>query len=350
MFWASSLISSLFSVSPQTSFWEAFVWIRFPLFVVASIYLFSNRRSVIMLYLATLFIGSLAMGIISISELLYFLEWVTVEAQGQLTFSSDRGDGRLMWPYGDYYPGSYHSKVVMPLFLISIYFALNGLRGKYFSYAFLLFSCFSCAITGERVHTLLKGINIFFALLFMPKRLSYVIGLMISGIALLLVYFVLHPYAVQRYAQIIFELLSPSTSNYFLLVTGALTVFKENIFFGIGVDNYLTSCSSLQVNGLICNVHPHNYFLQILAETGLVGFSLASLMFFYLTKYCWAIYTQSPKEIGATVALITLITVFFPIQTTGDFFGQWNNLCIWAAIAMGIMVSNVKLSNQTKGI
>ena len=135
----------------------------------------------ILLYLVTLFIGSLTMGIISIAEILYFLEWVTVEGQKQLTFSDDRGDGRLMWPYGDFYPGSYHSKVVMPLFLISIYFALNGLRGKYFAYAFLLFSCFSCAITGERVHTVLKGINIFFALLFMPKRLSYVIGLAIFG-------------------------------------------------------------------------------------------------------------------------------------------------------------------------
>ena len=255
-----------------------------------------------------------------------------------------------MWPYGEFYPGSYHSKVVMPLFLISIYFALNGLRGKYFAYAFILFSCFSCAITGERVHTVLKGINIFFALLFMPKRLSYVIGLVILGIASFLVYFALHPFAVQRYAQIISEVLSPSTSNYFLLVTGALTVFKESIFFGVGVDNYLTVCSSLQVNGLICNVHPHNYFLQILAETGLVGLSLAFLMFFYLTKYCLALYKQGSKEIGATVALITLITVFFPIQTTGDFFGQWNNLCIWTAIGVAIMVSNVKFSVETKGI
>ena len=109
-------------------------------------------------------------------------------------------------------------------------------------------------------------------------------------------YFALHPFAVQRYAQIIFEVLSPSTSNYFLLVTGALTVFKESIFFGVGVDNYLTVCSSLQVNGLICNVHPHNYFLQILAETGLVGLSLAFLMFFYLTKYCWALYKQGSKR------------------------------------------------------
>ena len=67
----------------------------------------------------------------------------------------------------------------------------------------------------------------------------------------------------------------------------AYEMFKNNFWFGIGPKNFRLICNQEEyfLNEFSCSTHPHNYILQILAETGIFGgviFILIYLGFFFL--------------------------------------------------------------------
>ena len=85
-----------------------------------------------------------------------------------------------------------------------------------------------------------------------------------------------------------------------------------------------------------CGNHPHNFYIQIFAETGLIGLILASLMFFQIIKICYRERKIYPNNFYSSTAFVIPFTIFFPIQNTNSFFGQWGNLFIWFSVAFAI--------------
>jgi len=130
-----------------------------------------------------------------------------------------------------------------------------------------------------------------------------------------------------------------------IIYLSSIKMFRDNPIFGIGPNNYRNKCSekkyyikdenfesfkSRNNDGLInhCNTHPHNYYIQLLAETGLTGFSfliLLSIVFIFnlrkitLTKhkYLNINYYNSQVFIFASILLH-----LWPITSTGNFFGS----------------------------
>ena len=62
---------------------------------------------------------------------------------------------------------------------------------------------------------------------------------------------------------------------------GYLT-WKENVFFGGGINSFYLSC---KINFDICTNHPHNYYLEILSELGILGFILLTVIFITLLYF-----------------------------------------------------------------
>ena len=58
-----------------------------------------------------------------------------------------------------------------------------------------------------------------------------------------------------------------------------------NKYIGGGIKNFRYYCHvrpNIEKNSkFVCNMHPHNYYLEILTETGLVGFFI-DINYFYL--------------------------------------------------------------------
>ena len=54
----------------------------------------------------------------------------------------------------------------------------------------------------------------------------------------------------------------------------AYDLFKKNTIFGVGPKGFRHYCRSVNYDSEIgiCSTHPHNTLIQILAETGLIGF------------------------------------------------------------------------------
>ena len=60
---------------------------------------------------------------------------------------------------------------------------------------------------------------------------------------------------------------------------------KDNKILGIGPKNFRIKCKEkkYQISELTCSTHPHNTVLQLMSETGILGFM------FYFTSYIFFI-------------------------------------------------------------
>ena len=76
--------------------------------------------------------------------------------------------------------------------------------------------------------------------------------------------------------------------QYTLLQKSGFKVWRNNIFFGVGINNFERECEKLELNKINnyspCSTHPHNTWVEILSETGLVGVILFILCLFSLLK------------------------------------------------------------------
>ena len=69
----------------------------------------------------------------------------------------------------------------------------------------------------------------------------------------------------------------------------AYRMFLDNKILGVGIKNFRHFCSNEKyiVSGLSCSTHPHNTYIQILSETGIIGFLflIITLIYFCLNIF-----------------------------------------------------------------
>lgn len=134
----------------------------------------------------------------------------------------------------------------------------------------------------------------------------------------------------------------------------ALRMFLDNPIFGQGPRSFRYLCSEekfIRSDG-ICTTHPHNTYLQLLAETGLVGFSFIFLLFLFsskelVKKFLNNIKYQKKDNDFIKIKYISLIAIFvclFPFAPNGNFFNNWLSFIYYYPIAFYIYSIN-KIKN-----
>ena len=91
--------------------------------------------------------------------------------------------------------------------------------------------------------------------------------------------------------------------------------YKIDIF-----DNY-----NFRLN---CGNHPHNTYLQLISETGIIGFGFVFLFFLYILMSLLKNFFNSKKKFEKSfdfkICILTCIFInLFPFTTTGNFFNNW---------------------------
>lgn len=125
------------------------------------------------------------------------------------------------------------------------------------------------------------------------------------------------------------------------LYKSSFNIFKDNVMFGVGPKNYKFVCKNLkyEINPQSCSNHPHNTYLQLLSETGIIGFIFIFTLFLYLIYKCLIhFYLQFlNKKIFSDfeVCLIAAIIIsIWPIIPTGDFFNNWLSIVYFLPTGM----------------
>ena len=138
----------------------------------------------------------------------------------------------------------------------------------------------------------------------------------------------------------------------------AIDTWKGNKIFGNGIKSFREDCWRLSersdiylgekpISGKknrLCSSHPHNYYLEILTETGIVGLFLVFIMAFlfivFIFKNLNFVKKTSIENFILLSVIISLITEAFPLRSTGSFFTT-NNMTYL------ILISSIVLSYKT---
>ena len=112
----------------------------------------------------------------------------------------------------------------------------------------------------------------------------------------------------------------------------------EHKYIGGGIKSFRYNCVTFN-----CSSHPHNYYLEILSELGLIGFFLISIIFF--TILFKSFFNQHAKKINLTYNKIIIPFMFlflieiFPIKSTGSFFTTGNATYLFLIMSITIALS-----------
>ena len=328
-FWGVCLLSAALSDLPAYSLGEAFIWIRFPLFAMASCFWLATDKRLLYAMMGMTMVGMTIMTGILTAEVLI------VGQQG----------GRLSWPYGDLVPGNYLAKAGLPAFCVLVALAVSGYRQVNSFAAIISFVTISLSvITGERINFIIRACGGMLAgLLWRPKVRRYVCLVLIEVLAVLAVLFSSPNIGNRFIDKFIEQLPSHNESPYFRVMNSGMVTFETAPVLGVGTANYRILCPGLtrESTDVDCHPHPHNYYIQLLAETGVIGLVFGCVMLGSIIWSCAQTSIKGRADVVMSTAVIIPLGLFFPIQSTADFFGQWNNIFMWSAVALALSAGNL---------
>ncbi len=120
----------------------------------------------------------------------------------------------------------------------------------------------------------------------------------------------------------------------------AYNMFKNNKFFGVGNKMYRKLCSEKEynINKFSCTTHPHNFYIQVLAENGFFGFIFIISLFTYCSLIIFKeIYFRNiKKENNLDDKSVLILTGVFlnlwPIIPSGNLYNNWLSILIYLPI------------------
>ena len=127
--------------------------------------------------------------------------------------------------------------------------------------------------------------------------------------------------------------------NYAPIYESAFKISENNPVFGIGTKMFRETCMKEEYyveNG--CSTHPHNTYLQLIAETGIIGLLpilliFISILFIYLKSYINFIFKRKDYLSNSKIAFLgALFMYFFPFVPTLNFFHNWYSIITFLPI------------------
>ena len=112
----------------------------------------------------------------------------------------------------------------------------------------------------------------------------------------------------------------------------AISMFINSPLFGHGPNNFRNACKKFEYNEHSCTTHPHNIFLQIISETGIIGFIFYILAILFLIINLNINYKNN-KILNKLITIYFLI-YFIPILPSGNFFNNYININFFLILSL----------------
>lgn len=115
--------------------------------------------------------------------------------------------------------------------------------------------------------------------------------------------------------------------------------FSEKKLLGNGYKSFRFKCEKFSnIENTSCATHPHNYYLEIIHDSGLIGL-LFFILFFssLLLKVILKIYKfklDDAYKIILTLFVLNILIEIFPIKSSGSIFTTWNGTIFWVSISL----------------
>ena len=131
------------------------------------------------------------------------------------------------------------------------------------------------------------------------------------------------------------------------LIRTANNMFNEQPIFGHGQKMFRVICKDEKyATGITpCMTHPHNFYIQLLAETGIIGFLfllsvLVYVIYTALRQFISIIFRQKRHLTDYQVSLLAgILIIVWPLTTNGNFFNNW--LMITYSLPVGFYLQSI---------
>ncbi|MDC3174352.1 O-antigen ligase family protein [Candidatus Pelagibacter sp.] len=244
--------------------------------------------------------------------------------------------------------GSYLSRLWPIFFGLSIFIFKR--KDKQFFMFILIFILSEALIflSGDRTAFFYINLSAIFVILFSKKLLKLRLLTLTSSILLLIIISFINPTAKERVVdQTLNQMNLSSEKNLQQKQEGiyiftrehthhylsAYRMFIDNIVLGVGVKNFRVFCKDEQykISDVSCSSHPHNTYIQILSETGILGFIFLFTVFiyycFYVIKHMIFRFKGKFYFTDFEICILSGIAIYlWPIAPTGNVFNNWLNI------------------------
>jgi O-antigen ligase len=249
--------------------------------------------------------------------------------------------------------GSYLSRLFPLLFALFLFKEKKQLKLYSMSILFILLSGL-IYISGERAAFFLFILSFIFMMIFLKKFAKLKIIIFFSSLILIIFFSFIFSEVRERMISNPVSIIKKSTlpSGPDGLFRTAYNMFLDKPLVGHGPKMFRVICKNEKyaVGIHSCDTHPHNFYLQLLAETGIIGFSFLFSAFAYVL-YCAyrqlksIVLRQKRYLTDYQVCLLAgiLITVW-PITTNGNFFNNW--LMIVYSLPVGFYLHSIYGKNK----
>ena len=265
---------------------------------------------------------------------------------------------KLTGPFGDeQIAGSYLQRFsIFSFFLIIIYFPNLSFKIKIGLFSILIILFFYSMILAANRMPIVLFLLFWIFLFFFEKKLRKFSFLLIGSLILIFYIFFQFNHEVNNYTLHFFktsigiiislpDLLSGNdikefSNTYIKEFYSGLRSWEENVFIGGGINSFHYNCVKTVS---ACASHPHNYYLEILSELGLVGMALWLFVFFNviyvsIVKKYFLKSNFSNNHLITPFAILFIVEIF-PFKTTGSFFTTGNATFIFFILSVIIALS-----------
>ena len=375
IFWFYLLIVSLFAINKSDSFGRSLPYLRYILFICSIIYFFNKLTDkqkkflfIFIFFIITFFTIDLHIQHFFGSDIFGIKKpGNDVRVNGLFGFCIECKDGK---ENNRYIAGSFLITFA-PLYLIYFRLLVTKFVNSIISYNIFIYSIFliffvSILITGDRIsyikfplffllyfvfiHLILEKNMKFFIIFFLILILTLLasIQMLNSDVCtklnntLSLDGFFCIP--IQRFNDLKDTIILFENSSYYKIFSTGFLVWLNNPVFGVGLKNFRHACMDFDLMG--CTTHPHNFYLEILSETGIFGliiFLIIIVAFIILFFKEQKNEKDYEKKFVNFMFLMSLIILFWPIGTTGSFYGNSQGPLIYYFI--GLSLANLSKNN-----
>jgi O-antigen ligase len=334
LFWIYVVILSLFSISVYESLKSAFFLIKFFLFfLLISFYAFKTINLNYILKIWFIFVLFLCFD-------LYFQYIFNKDIFGHPVADGQRYSAL----FGEeLIAASFIAQIIAPIIGLIMYFVFFIKRNFYIKFALLLsllFIFLATIITGERMNTVfLFSLLSLSLILFSFLRKNFYVIFFLLGFVIIGFFSFKNIQAVKhRYLDFGNSVLSIYNSSHGKLFNSAYRLWLKKPLTGWGLKNYRVVCDKelLDINKNnshpLCSTHPHNLYMELLSETGLVGFFLYFLFIFYFIKKIFLELNYKKNNENFSIifsCLISILIMLFPLKSAGSFATSWNGTFFW---------------------
>ena len=361
IFWLYIVIISFFSIEKLISLKSSFFYCRFGLYTLAIIY----------------FLNSVSNSIETIYKIYkYTLIFVILDSFYQ-TFSGKDIFGikpnnadlmRISGPFGDkFILGSFLQKILPVFIYLIMKITKKDNKIKLSDFIILILSIVLIYRSGDRSAL---GLILIFSFIFFLINKSLRINI-IKIFLIFLIFSILvtiqNPKIFERtfsdtlgqfkgkyYEKFLQKDLNETKLDFMIFsfhhqthYSTALRMFLDKPIFGHGPKSFRFKCKNFEFKpnrdvpnsfGEIkksygCSTHPHNTYLQLLSETGIIGFSFIFFLFIYFAFKILNLIKNNKKKYLYNPLLVGIFINLWPIVPTGNFFNNWISMIYFIPIS-----------------